>query len=147
MLSLQREHDLGKPMFGPCRGGLRKSRCRLRESTNFRGRPKNGFPTHCVSFWKIMLSPTREPRKSRSGVSEERPGAPTASQEAVCTIATEVFVTPPKTVNCTRCRFYRQGAGIRGAENGKWPEVYKIAAKLRGPPAQTDPDPPAGYVI
>ena len=40
------------------------------------------------------------------------------AREAVCTIATDVVGTSPKTLKFTECRFYAQGRGIRGAFSG-----------------------------
>ena len=54
------------------------------------------------------------------------------AREAVCTIATDVFLTPPKTGDFTRCRFYRQGRGMRGAPNWLLTHFWGLLAASRG---------------
>ena len=55
------------------------------------------------------------------------------ARETVCTIATDVLGTSPKTLKFTGCRFYAQGRGIRSAPTRRSGQSAGYSSKIEHP--------------
>ena len=70
----------------------------------------SGIQVQCSGSQKLGLRTLQDAKRRPVGSGGARKSAKWV-QEAVCTIATDVSLTPPRTADRTGCRFYRQGRG------------------------------------